>query len=784
VVPSEDAAKIEAVSSQFSSKQQKQASKTKAGLATTAGGLASERRKKGGLPGFSRKSLRISGGKAKRSKQVSEFQPPLSARESVDASPEPLTTKDRSQSVAGGLSEALSPPRLDPAEELLEALRGDSGVERLRALVDVMKMPLGGVVLKVKTRKREKLECFVASQAVSWIMVQLSVPSRLECAAIGRAMQRHGLIRPVGKDALFEDSSALFMFGQSGEGDTAESGDGDTADSGMGTTEPSQSASAESLDSDSGSDLTKFQRFSSQPVSKSSSAESTNAVDLTTIQALGHQRKTVAIEEVPKPSVRQEGAEPDLSATQARGFVSEVEELRAQLEREKRIEAELDLSQTQQRRFEETLSSPQSDQALPDLSNTQALGYNSEIAALRAELERARQVEADADLSRTQKQRFEATVATQGDSAQSAPELTDTMERGYNAEIEALRAELERERAKETEVDLSHTQKKRFEGELIKKSAVGSEEGSGWDAHQQLLKTPSYGTLAGTVVESPEPSPTRLAKSAGYIPPAVLADGYGTSGVRVVDDDEIESVLSSVSGSTDAPPDLERTESEGSRSIPNLKKRTDVTMMASAGALRLAANEIVASEVTFGEELARGHFGRVLRATWRATPVAVKQLLPLAVSADSAAYTAAKEEFEIEATVQSALRPHVNVVTMLGVIPAQPDGPGISLVLELVELGSLAFQIDQSRKLEKPDSGLTESERRVAVSLARASPSRQSILVGICRGLFHLHMERVVHRDISAVCSCRYCADARLTRFRFPFKAQYFADWRFVSTDL
>lgn len=146
-------------------------------------------------------------------------------------------------------------------------------------------------------------------------------------------------------------------------------------------------------------------------------------------------------------------------------------------------------------------------------------------------------------------------------------------------------------------------------------------------------------------------------------------------------------------------------------------------------------------EVVFGAELGRGAYGSVCTGEWRKTPCAIKQVLARDDSAASLMYL---EEFEIEAQVLMALRPHVNIVSLLGVIPPSLDGVGLSLVMELMERGTL-FDLLVKAAAEGPSS--TDPLIR---DLSRPSSARLGVLRGLARGLHFLHAEKVVHRDLAA----------------------------------
>jgi serine/threonine protein kinase len=132
--------------------------------------------------------------------------------------------------------------------------------------------------------------------------------------------------------------------------------------------------------------------------------------------------------------------------------------------------------------------------------------------------------------------------------------------------------------------------------------------------------------------------------------------------------------------------------------------------------------EIDAAELQLGRELGRGAFGVVFKARWRQQDVAVKQIqysniTPLEL-----------ESFKREAELMMDLRPHKNIVCLLGVC-ADPGVP-LCIVTEYVEGGSLESLLRSQQQLNWP--------------------MILHICQGICAGMFHLHEEAILHRDLAA----------------------------------
>eukprot|EP01116_Phalansterium_solitarium_P002641 TRINITY_DN1278_c1_g1_i2.p1 TRINITY_DN1278_c1_g1~~TRINITY_DN1278_c1_g1_i2.p1 ORF type:complete len:431 (-),score=86.43 TRINITY_DN1278_c1_g1_i2:460-1752(-) len=121
-------------------------------------------------------------------------------------------------------------------------------------------------------------------------------------------------------------------------------------------------------------------------------------------------------------------------------------------------------------------------------------------------------------------------------------------------------------------------------------------------------------------------------------------------------------------------------------------------------------------DLVMGEELGRGAFGVVRLAYWRHSPVVVKQVIHLHNSGS----------FRKEAEIMKRLRPHPNVVLLLGVC-IDP----VCIVSEYLSAGSLhGLIMDQKASL-----GLTQC---------------LTALLDIARGMAHLHAEKLLHCDLAA----------------------------------
>lgn len=138
--------------------------------------------------------------------------------------------------------------------------------------------------------------------------------------------------------------------------------------------------------------------------------------------------------------------------------------------------------------------------------------------------------------------------------------------------------------------------------------------------------------------------------------------------------------------------------------------------------------ELDFNELVFGEEVGRGSFGIVFHGRWRGTDVAIKQMKSEAMTEREL------QDFETEASLMKSLRPHPNVVLLLGV--SLPPNP-LCIVTEFVENGSLWDYLSSAAKI----------------------PLSQKIrfIRGISAGMVHLHSENIIHRDLA-------CRNVLLTR--------------------
>ena len=128
--------------------------------------------------------------------------------------------------------------------------------------------------------------------------------------------------------------------------------------------------------------------------------------------------------------------------------------------------------------------------------------------------------------------------------------------------------------------------------------------------------------------------------------------------------------------------------------------------------------EIDFEDLTLGEELGTGAYGVVNKGQWRGTHVAIKRMVSMNDVKDLHSF---REEF----TLMKNLRPHRNIVQVLGVC-LDP----LSIVTEFVAGGSLYSFLHSSLPLN--------------------GELLFKIIRGITSGMVHLEAEGVVHRDLAA----------------------------------
>jgi len=131
--------------------------------------------------------------------------------------------------------------------------------------------------------------------------------------------------------------------------------------------------------------------------------------------------------------------------------------------------------------------------------------------------------------------------------------------------------------------------------------------------------------------------------------------------------------------------------------------------------------EINMEDITIEKEIGRGAYGIVFKSIWRTRTVALKKIL----GDNSVVDDAQLNNFMNEIKLMKNLRPHGNVVQMLGIV----TNP-LCIVTTFYENGSLLDLIN----------GPAEMSLQLKLK----------IMKGICGGMVHLSYERIVHRDLAA----------------------------------
>ncbi|CAK9225432.1 unnamed protein product [Sphagnum troendelagicum] len=133
--------------------------------------------------------------------------------------------------------------------------------------------------------------------------------------------------------------------------------------------------------------------------------------------------------------------------------------------------------------------------------------------------------------------------------------------------------------------------------------------------------------------------------------------------------------------------------------------------------------EIPWEDLLIGERIGQGSYGKVYRADWQGSDVAVKVFLDQHVQME------AIEEFKAEVAIMRRLR-HPNVVLFMGAVTKPPN---LSIITEFCPRGSLY------RLLHRPNRELDE-KRRIRMAL------------DVVKGMNYLHRcsPPVVHRDLKS----------------------------------
>lgn len=156
-------------------------------------------------------------------------------------------------------------------------------------------------------------------------------------------------------------------------------------------------------------------------------------------------------------------------------------------------------------------------------------------------------------------------------------------------------------------------------------------------------------------------------------------------------------------------------------SSSNLNRNSTALSRSNFQSVHLKAWEIDYKEITVGEEVGKGSYGIVYQGRWRGGQVAIKQIR------EDYLTTRGLSEFESEASVMKALRPHANVVIFFGVtLPPNP----FCIITEYLPGGSLWEYLASDAKIDISQKVL--------------------FIKGIASGMEHLHSENIIHRDLAA----------------------------------
>jgi serine/threonine protein kinase len=133
---------------------------------------------------------------------------------------------------------------------------------------------------------------------------------------------------------------------------------------------------------------------------------------------------------------------------------------------------------------------------------------------------------------------------------------------------------------------------------------------------------------------------------------------------------------------------------------------------------------IRASDLEFMSKLGEGSFGAVWLGKYKGRHVAIKKLTASVLGSQVT-------EFFREASLMSAIKPHGNVVRMLGMCQEMGN---LSIVMEFLSGGCL----DQYLKTLKEDGQNLPAD------------DLYKIVIGIARGMAHLAESHIIHRDLAA----------------------------------
>jgi hypothetical protein len=212
------------------------------------------------------------------------------------------------------------------------------------------------------------------------------------------------------------------------------------------------------------------------------------------------------------------------------------------------------------------------------------------------------------------------------------------------------------------------------------------------------------------------PTPEPSAAASPFAPPSPTPPAYGSHvGLPIPHNHYVPAPASAIDVGPGPGPGARR-------SVSALDaEHDDSTLPAIPIAGRPDNSVIQYSEILIGAEVGRGAFGVVYSGRWRGAQVAIKNLISGVSAKDM-------DDFTTEAATMVALRPHVNVVQLLGIC-LEP----LAIVTEFMEEGSL-------------HSFLMDKEKTPEIEIDKVKKAAR----GIAAGMLHLHSEDIVHRDLAA----------------------------------